>query len=173
MTTRATNGRREWTAEEHAELWRMSCEGVRLSEMAKRLKRSESSCHGRLKNSDGSGQYIGRGKSVRWTPDMDAQVLDMSAAGMTHIEIGAHMCLIPFQVASRVRQLRAWMVESSAGYAKAKLASEIARGPSMRRCLMCGHEFPSSSAENRRCKPCKRLAESSDSPFNPGIVGGI
>ncbi len=130
MTTRATNGRREWTADEHAELWRMKCEGVRLSEMARRLKRNESSCHGRLKNSDDSGQYIGRGKSVRWTPDIDAQAL-------------------------------------------ANLDSAIASGPSIRRCLMCGHEFQSSSAGNRRCKPCKRRAEDSDSPFNPGIVGGI
>jgi transposase-like protein len=53
--TRVTTGRRQWTADEHADLWRLKCEGVQLSEIARRLGRDLSSCFGRLKKTDDSG----------------------------------------------------------------------------------------------------------------------
>ena len=173
--TRVTTGRRQWTADEHADLWRLTCEGVQLSEIARRLGRDLSSCFGRLKKTDDSGQYMSthRPGAMRWTPGMDARVLELREAGMTNNQVGEMIGLRGTQVASRVRELRALSAASSTGNLESRSASDIARGPAVRRCLMCGHEFGSSSANNRRCVPCNRRAESFDSPFNPGIVGVI
>ena len=85
--TRVTTGRRQWTADEHADLWRLKCEGVQLSEIARRLGRDLSSCFGRLKKTDDQRHYwspccsIGcngesRLRELGWTIEQSFQVMN-------------------------------------------------------------------------------------------------
>lgn len=47
------------------------------------------------------------------------------------------------------------------------------KDPGIRICLMCGREFASTHAGNRRCSRCRDRVFSADTPYNPGIVGAI
>lgn len=171
--------RRDWSEAEHAELWRLKCEGVPIVEIARRIGRANSSCNGRLAQCDENGNFISRADFAvfRSTPDQDKIMAEMSAQGIGGRAIADRLGIPVKQVWRRLRTL--------AGHSAENTSEPVAIGypatpkdPGMRRCLPCmargrNTMFMSPHAGIRICKTCRERARETDSPYNPGIVGAV
>lgn len=167
--------RRDWSEAEHAELWRLKCEGVPVVEIARRIGRANSSCGGRLAQCDENGKFVSLSEFAvfRATPEQDAIMVEMSAQGVSARGIADRLGLARKQVWCRLRTLAGH--RSDKPVEPGLIASETGtpRSPGIRTCLMCGSKFHSTHAGNRRCVRCRERAFASDTPYNPGIVGAI
>ena len=167
--------KREWTEAEHAELWRLKCEGVPVVEIARRIGRANSSCSGRLSQCDANGKFVSNSAfaAFRPTPEQDLIMIEMSGKGASAREIADQIGLTRKKVWSRLRSL---VGDDDRRVSDPKPIFEkdgSPRAPGIRTCLMCGREFNSTHAGNRRCVRCRERVFAADTPYNPGIVGAI
>lgn len=166
--------RRDWSEAEHAELWRLKCEGVPVVEIARRIGRANSSCNGRLAQCDENGNFVSRAafEVFRSTPEMDKTMAEMSARGVGGRLIADKLGIPVKQVWRRLRTLSSHSAENTVEPAAIGYPA-TPKDPGIRPCLMCGREFHSTHAGNRRCVRCRDRVFAADTPFNPGIVGSI
>ena len=167
--------RRDWTDEEHAELWRLKCEGVPVVEIARRIGRANSSCNGRLAQCDENGKFVSRSafNVFRATPEQDAIIAEMAAKGISSRGIADRLGLSRKQVWCRLRTLAGHSGDKPVEPGLIAAETGTPRSPGIRTCLMCGREFNSTHAGNRRCVRCRERVSAYDTPYNPGIVGAI
>jgi transposase-like protein len=167
--------RRDWTEAEHAELWRLKCEGVPVVEIARRIGRANSSCVGRLAQCDSSGKFVSRSafNVFRATPEQDAIIAEMSAKGISSRGIADRLGLSRNQVWGRLRTLAEHKIDKPVGPGLIAAETGTPRSPAIRTCLMCCRLFNSTHAGNRRCVRCRERVSAYDTPYNPGIAGAI
>lgn len=172
---RAPYVRRDWSEAEHAELWRLKCEGVPVVEIARRIGRANSSCVGRLAQCDENGKFVSISEFVvfRATPEQDAIMTEMSAQGISARGIADRLGLSRKQVWRRLRTLAGHSGDKLVDPGLIAAETGTPRSPAIRTCLMCGREFQSTHAGNRRCVRCRERVFAADTPYNPGIVGAI
>jgi len=165
--------RRDWTDEEHAELWRLKCEGVPVVEIARRIGRANSSCAGRLEKCDTNGRFLSADERgiFRATPEQDAIMTELAEKGFKATAIAEHMGLDRQKVWGRLRLLVGDRKRTTVDTHDKLTATP--KSPAIRTCLMCGREFNSTHAGNRRCVRCRERVSTYDTPYNPGIVGAI
>lgn len=164
--------RRDWSEAEHAELWRLKCEGVPIVEIARRIGRANSSCNGRLAQCDENGNFISRAafEVFRSTPEMDSIMAEMSAQGIGGRAIAGKLGIPVKQVWCRLRTLAGHSGDKLVDPGLIAAETGTPRSPAIRTCLMCGREFQSTHAGNRRCVRCRARVFAADTPFDPGIV---
>lgn len=165
--------RRDWTEEEHQELWRLKCEGVPLMEIARRIGRATSSCAGRLEKCDTNGKFLTAEQRgiFKSTPEQDAIMIEMHNQGHKARAIADKLGIDRKQAHGRLRFLVGDRKKPESEFASGYPATPQDAG--IRTCLMCGREFASTHAGNRRCSRCRERVFSADTPYNPGIVGAI
>lgn len=165
--------RRDWTDEEHAELWRLKCEGVPIMEIARRIGRANSSCVGRLEKCDTNGVFLTADQRgiFKATPEQDAIMIEMHGQGHKARAIADRLGIGRKQAWGRLRLLVGDRSKPSPEFASGQPMTP--KDPGIRTCLMCGREFASTHAGNRRCVRCRERVFAADTPFNPGIVGAV